>query len=250
MVRVVLSVFLALVVAPSPGLAYEEVVVKDGGTITGIVRFAGTPPKPETIAVTRDVDVCGDDRPSEALVVGADRGVKDSVVVIKGVARGKRATGDVTIDNNKCTFVGRVTAVGPGDRVRVKNSDPILHHVRGLAGSADVFNLALPTKEQMIDITRRLTTPGVVRVLCDTHRHMAGWLVVHDSPYHAVTDERGAFRIDGVPPGTYAIAMWHEGYRRKGVTKDGRPLYGAPVTVTREVTVAPNGAATIDFELR
>jgi len=90
----------------------------------------------------------------------------------------------------------------------------------------------------------------VVRVLCDAHPHMSGWLVVHDSPYVAVSDVQGAFRIDGVPPGTWKVTMWHEGFRAKGVDKDGRPLYDDPRTVTKDVTLAPKGAATVEFELK
>jgi plastocyanin len=230
--------------------AYEAVAVTDGGTLTGVVRFAGPPPKLEPIAVNKNRDVCGEQKPSEALVVGADRGVKGSVILVEGVTRGKKGSGDVVVDNNKCLFVGHVTATGPGDRVRVKNSDPILHNTHGKLGKPTVFNLALPNKDQMIDITKRLTKPGVVRVLCDAHPHMMAWLIVHDSPYYAVTDERGVFKIDGLPPGTYKVTMWHEGFRAKGVDKDGRPAYEDPVTVTREVTIAPKASATVDFELK
>lgn len=230
--------------------AYEETAVKDGGTVNGVVRFTGAAPKLEPIAVNKNRDVCGDQKPSEALIVGADRGVKGSVVLLEGVTRGKKATGDVIVDNNKCLFIGHVTAAGPGDRVRVKNSDPILHNTHGKLGKPTVFNLALPNKDQMIEVTKRLTKPGVVRVLCDAHPHMMAWMIVHDSPYYAVTDDKGVFKIDGVPPGTYKVTMWHEGFRAKGVDKDGRPAYEDPVTVTKEVTVAPKGAATVDFELK
>jgi hypothetical protein len=230
--------------------AYEAMDVKDGGTLTGVVRFTGTPPKLEPIPVNKNRDVCGEQKPSEALIVGADGGVKGSVILVEGVTRGKKGTGDVIIDNTRCLFLAHVTAAGPGDRVRVRNSDAILHNTHGKLGKPTVFNLALPNKDQMVDITKRLTKPGVVRVLCDAHPHMTAWMIVHDSPYYAVTDERGAFRIDGVPPGTYKVTMWHEGFRPRGVDKDGRPAYGDPVTVTREITVAPRGAATIEFELR
>ena len=81
----------------------------------------------------------------------------------------------------------------------MKNSDAILHNTHGFLGKPTVFNLALPNRDQMIDITQRLTEPGVVRVVCDAHPHMPAWLVVHDSPYDAVTDERGAVPIDGRP---------------------------------------------------
>jgi plastocyanin len=230
--------------------AYEEIAVKDGGTLSGVVRFNGTAPNLPPIAVNKNRDVCGEQKPSEALIVGADKGVKGSVILLEGVAKGKKASGDVIVDNHKCLFVGHVTTAGPGDRVRVKNSDGVLHNTHGRLGKTTVFNLALPNKDQMVDITKRLNKPGVVRVLCDAHPHMMAWMIVHDSPYYAVTDEHGAFKIDGVPPGTYKVTMWHEGFRGKGVDKDGRPAYEDPVTVTKEITVAPRGAATIDFELK
>jgi hypothetical protein len=239
------------VLAPGAvGAAYEVVEVADGGVVSGVVKFAGVAPKLEAIAVNKNRDVCGERKPSEALVVNAHGGVKGSVVLIEGVTRGKKAKGDVIVDNHKCLFVSHVSAAMAGDRVRVKNSDPILHNTHGFLGKPTVFNLALPNKDQMIDITRRLTKPGVVRVLCDAHPHMFGWLVVHDSPYVTVTDDQGAFRIDGVPPGTWKVTMWHEGFRARGVDKDGRPLYGDPRTVTKQVTLAPNGSATVEFELK
>ena len=247
---VAFAILSLLASVPSADAAYEEIAVKDGGTLTGVVRFTGTAPKLEPIPVNKNRDVCGDQKPSEALVVGPDRGVKGSVILLEGVTKGKKATGDVMLDNHKCLFVGHVTAAGPGDRVRVKNSDPVLHNTHGKLGKPTVFNLALPNKDQMIDVTKRLTKPGVVRVLCDAHPHMMAWMIVHDSPYYAVTDDKGAFKIDGVPPGTYKVTLWHEGFRAKGVDKDGRPAYEDPVTVTKEITVAPKGAATVDFELK
>lgn len=247
--RFVTLATLALVLA-APAAAYEVVPVRDGGALAGIVRFVGTPPKLAPLPVNKNRDVCGEQKPSEALVVGPDRGVRGSVILIEGVGRGKKAGADVVLDNHRCLFVAHVSAVMAGDRVRVRNSDPILHNTHGFLGKPTVFNLALPNKDQVIDITKRLTRPGVVRILCDAHPHMAAWFIVHDNPYLAVTDERGAFRIDEVPPGTYRVTMWHEGFRPKRADKDGRPLYDEPRTVTKEVTIAPKATATVDFELK
>jgi plastocyanin len=234
----------------APVQAYEVVTVSDGGALAGMVKFTGTPPKLEPLAVNKNRDVCGDQKESEGLVVGAERGVRGSVILLEGVARGKKPGAEMVLDNNRCVFVSHVSAVMTGERVRVKNSDAILHNTHGFIGKPTVFNLALPNRDQMIDITRRLTRPGVVRVVCDAHPHMSAWMIVHDSPYYAVTDERGAFRIDGVPPGSYKVTMWHEGFRPKGLDKDGRPLYDEPRTVTKDVTIAPGATATVDFELK
>ena len=245
-----IALVLVLFSAPAASAAYEAIDVTDGGSLAGVVRFAGTPPKLAPLAVNKNRELCGEEKPSEALVVGADGGVRGSVIMIEGVTRGKKSTGDVVLDNHRCLFVSHVTALAAGDKARVKNSDPILHNTHGFMGKPTVFNLALPNKDQMIDITRRLSKPGVIRVLCDAHPHMFAWVIVHDSPYVAVTDDRGAFKIDGIPPGSYKVTMWHEGFRAKGVDKDGRPLYEDPITVSKNVTIAPKSAATVQFELK
>ncbi|MGH7303593.1 MAG: carboxypeptidase regulatory-like domain-containing protein [Candidatus Rokuibacteriota bacterium] len=234
----------------APGGAYEVATVQDGATVTGTVRFVGTPPKLEPIPVNKNRDVCGANKPAEALVLSPDRGVKGSVVLIEAVARGKKGGGEVVLDNHQCVFVSHVTAVGLKERVAIRNSDPILHNTHGFLGAPTVFNVALPTKGQVIEVTKYLKSPGVIRVLCDAHPHMSAWMIVHDSPYYAVTDDKGAFRITDVPPGTYKVTMWHAGFRPRGADKDGRVLYDEPRTVTRELTVAPKATATVDFELK
>jgi hypothetical protein len=250
----VLACLLTLVVAGPAQAAYEEAPVPDGGVLSGVVRFVGAPPKLEPIRVNKNRDVCGDVKESEALVVGTDLGVRGSIVLLDGITRGKKAEGELLIDNLKCLFTPHVGAVMAGRRARVRNSDAILHNTHGFlaagSGRQTVFNLALPSAGQVIDITKKLTRPGPVRVLCDAHPHMFAWVYVHTSPYFAVSDARGVYRIESVPPGTYQITMWHEGFRTKGVDKDGRPLYDEPTVVKKEVTIAPRATATVDFELR
>jgi hypothetical protein len=249
----VLSLVAALALVATlatPAPAYDVVSVTDGGVLAGVVRFAGTASRLSPLPVTRDPHVCGDHRDAEPLVLGPEGGVRDSVVLLEGVARGKRPSAEVTLDSSRCAFVGHVTAVMAGERTRVKNGDAVLHNPHGFLGRPTVFNLALPAREQTIDITRRLTRPGVIRVVCGVHPHMTAWLVVHDSPYYAVTDERGAYRIEGIPPGGYRVTMWHEGFRPRGRDRDGRPQYDTPRTVRKDVTIAPGTTATIDFELR
>src|SRR5207253_689837 len=112
--------------------------------------------------------------------------------------------GDVVLDNNQCVFVSHVTAVGLKDKVAIRNSDPILHNTHGFLGAPTVFNVALPTKGQMIELTKYPKKAGVVRVLCDAHPHVSARMTVHDSPYFAVTGESGAVRITHVPPGPSA----------------------------------------------
>ena len=228
---------------------YVEGPVVDGGTLVGRVRFAGEPPKSEPLAVRKNTDVCGEHKPSQALVVGPGGGVHGTVVALEGVERGKRPR-DFELDNAKCLFVPHVSAVMAGAKVRIKNTDPILHNTHGYLDRLTVFNIALPTKDQVVDVTQRIKKPGVVEVVCDAHTHMRAWIVVRDNPYFAVTDDTGKFRIDEIPPGRYRATAWHEGWLVTGKDKDGRPVYDAPRVLTQEVTVPPRGEVSVEFELK
>jgi plastocyanin len=236
---------------PRPAAAaYQEAAVPEGAVLEGTVRLRAGLPRAAPLRVGRDREVCGETAPAPSPAVGPAGGLGSVVVLIEGVGRGKKAVGDLVIDHVRCAFVPRVAAVMAGARVRVRNSDPVLHNTRGILGGTTVFNVALPGRDQSIDISRRLTRPGVVRVVCDLHPHMSAWLIVHDSPYFAVTDAAGAWRIDGVPPGTWRVTLWHEGFRSRGVARDGRPRHDEPRTVTREVRLAPRETRILDFELR
>lgn len=247
--RAALVAALILLGGPPPAAAYIEAPVPDGGTLVGRVRFAGEAVRGEPIPVRKNVDVCGETKPFQALLVGPSRGVKNTVVYLEGVERGKKAP-DFELDNARCLFVPHVSAVVPGARVRVKNADPILHNTHGFQERVTVFNVALPNKDQVVDITPRIRKVGVIEVQCDAHTHMRAWIVVRDNPYFALTDDGGQFRITDIPPGRYRVVAWHEGWVATGKDKDGRPVYEPPRVLTQEVTVSAKGEVAIDFELR
>ena len=53
--------------------------------------------------------------------------------------------------------------------------------------------------------------PGTVKVDCDAHGWMLGWMQVVDNPYYALTDADGKFSITQVPPGKYSLVAF-QGY--------------------------------------
>jgi hypothetical protein len=224
--------------------------VPDGGTLTGVVRFTGKPTPPAQTSPTGYGEVCRDRKLVEPLRLGPGKSVRGGVILVHGVTRGKKNLLDVVVESRQCAFVPPVLATMAGARARVRNADPMLHSARGVRDKATVFHVAIPGKEQEVDITRRLTRPGVVRILTERDPHMSAWMVVHDNPYVAVTDERGAFRIEAIPPGAYRVTMWHQGFRRRGTDRDGRIVYEEPHTITKEVAIAPGATVTVAFELR
>jgi plastocyanin len=249
-IRLAFLAFGLVLAAAGPAISYEETAITDGGSVKGVVKFTGAIPKRSSIPVGKNQDVCGASKPSETLLVGPNQGVKYTVILVENVRQGKTFRKEVSVDNSQCAFIPRVAAVMVGGKIKIKNSDDILHNTHGYLSRATVFNLALPRRHQQIDITAKLKRPGIVDLWCDAHTHMRGWLVVHDSPYFAVTDESGNFLIDGIPPGKYKITMWHESWVEKGRDKDGRVLYGDPIVSTKEVAIAPSATVTVEFELK
>ena len=57
-------------------------------------------------------------------------------------------------------------------------------------------------------------TPG--QVVCDIHPWMTSWWMVLDSPYFAVTDDKGNFEIKNVPAGTQKVVVWQEAVAKGG----------------------------------
>ena len=225
--NLVISQFIAvLVVTPAFAASYVVAPVSDGGTIRGKVVYHGSVPT-KTVLPTKDKDTCGGPRKRPLVTVGAGGEVKDAVVHLKEVAKGRewpKMAKTPEINNVKCVFEPHVQVVRLG-KVDIVNSDPVLHNTHGYYGKHTAFNVALPVQNGRV--TKLLRRPGVVRVDCDAHGWMEGWAYVVDNPYYAITGEDGTFTIKDVPPGQYTLVIWQE---HTGVVE-------MPVTVKAKQTV-------------
>jgi len=208
---VALAVVALVIGVATPALPYEVVDVSGGGTIKGKVVFQGGAPPKRKVIPTKDREVCGSGvREVDQILVGPDKAVEDAVVYLKSVEKGKgweKAAGVPHIDNVKCDFRPHVQIIPAGD-FEIVNSDPVLHNTHGFYGKLTAFNVALPNQDQRI--RRPLKKPGLVRVECDAHGWMLGWVYVADNPYYAVTAKDGTFTIKDVPPGSYTLVTWQE----------------------------------------
>ena len=204
------------------------------GSITGEVRFSDDPPKLPAVKVTKDQDYCGETLPNETYVIESNGGLKNVVVFIESAPPGKAADAQKEnfLYNQGCRYAPRVMAIQRGERLRVKSNDPKLHIPHGYLGNRTVFNLSLPFKGTSIDATSRIRQSGILKVVCDTHAWMLGFVHVFDHPYFTVTDEQGAFSIPDLPAGTYTLRVWHE---------DGG-------VKSQEVTVLDVGEVRVNFE--
>jgi plastocyanin len=207
----------------------------DGGTISGTVKYGGTAPAPKKVEITKDKDVCGlKPHFEEDLEVDSSGGIANAVVVLKD-AKGTPKPGDVEFDQKGCDYVPHVLAFPAGSTVNIVNSDGILHNIHTYSTKNPSFNMAQPKFKKVIK--QKVDQPEVIKVTCDAHGWMHGWWYVTDTPYYAVTDDKGNFTIKDVPPGNYTIEVWQE----KLGTDDQKVDVKAGATATSNFTLKPKG---------
>ena len=133
----------------------------------------------------------------------------NAVVWLEGVHRsgaGARTTaGEMKSDQKR--FRPRVVAIPINGSVDFPNADAIYHNVFSVSGG-NRFDLGL--YRSGASKAKQFETPGLVRVYCNIHPQMVGFVMVVDSDFLAVTGPDGKFRFEGVPPGTHTLKAWHE----------------------------------------
>jgi Polysaccharide lyase family 4, domain II len=206
----------------------------DSGTITGDVTFVDSPPQIAPVKVTKDQDYCGETLPEESYLVDANGRLKNVVVFLEAAQPAMPADPQKlnVIENTGCRYAPRVLAMQKGERLRVKNNDPKLHIAHSYLNEKTVFMLSLPFKNTVLEATQKIRDAGILKLVCDTHAWMLGFVHVFDHPFFAVTDDKGAFSIPNVPAGTYTLRAWHED---AGVR-------------SHEVVVAESGNVRVNFE--
>lgn len=105
----------------------------------------------------------------------------------------------------KKSFAPRVLPVTLGTEVRFPNFDPILHNAFSTSTN-NSFDLQLygggETK------THKFESAGLVRMYCNVHHGMVGYILVLDTPYYATTAAGGEFTLKDLPPAG-DLYLWH-----------------------------------------
>jgi plastocyanin len=207
------------------------------GDVTGSISFKGAAPAEKEITPIKDDPNCAAMYPAglpktKFYVVGANGELADVIVSIKGVA-GAASTGasaaPATVDQKGALYTPQILAIQTGQKLIVKNSDPVVHNVH-------TKPTANPESNQVqmnggADLTYTFDKPEMfLKFQCDVHPWMFAWVSVFDHPYFAVSGADGKFTIKNVPAGKYTIEATH---RKIG-------------TQTAEIEVKADGA-TQDF---
>ena len=203
------ALFLCAVSLAAERIAIDGALAAENGSIRGAVMVAGNYPKPAPLTVFKNRSFCGPSVPNETLLVSAEGGLRNAVVLLRPVGKTISVQpGSLTLDNLRCAFTPHVQVGTVGSELLLKNSDPILHTVHARLGPETLFNVGLPRWRQ---VKKHLDRPGIVRINCDVlHTWMSAAIVVADTPYVAVTDGHGHFSFNDMPRGAYDLEIWHE----------------------------------------
>ena len=220
--------------------SYDVIEVEHGGTIEGTITLDGVVPEPKgfNLITFPDPMYCG--RISNGrgwrllhdFVVSRQGGLKDAIVLLEGIDAGKPFDISVPlIEARDCMFQPFMTIVRNGHAVEVINMDPVMHDIQGYetspeAGARVLFNTPLIMNHQhhrgdlhaMHNHAPGKSLIGPIYLnkgrrtfymQCGFHAYMESWAMAVNNPYYAVTDADGKFVIDGIPPGTYQLVVWH-----------------------------------------
>lgn len=240
----VTAIFSALVLMAVGALVLSQNVSAAGeGKITGTVKLTGTPPHERPIDMSKE-PYCqklhaSNPVKTENVVAGPDGGLQYVVLYISeglpGSAASQVSSEKPKWDQKGCQYIPHVMALNPNQHFDVTNSDPTSHNIHPMPapGSGNnQWNKSQPPGSPAIDTT--WTAPEVaIPVKCNIHPWMHGYMAVVKGP-NAVSDEKGSYTIEGVPPGSYTVTAWQE-------------TLG---TQTQKVTVAAGKPGTADFTFK
>ena len=240
-----LVAFCGLIIG-APAWSYTEISVDNGGTLKGKVTLSGEKPRPMAMNLVTipDAVYCGRIstgtgwRIVEDFIIGPDGSLKDAVVMLKNVEKGKAFTlNKVEVEAIDCDFLPFVNVIKDEDELTVINMDPIEHDIQGYEtarerGARILFNRPLPMNPfhkvvQLFGDNAHTHMPGkpmvenihlrknrnIFVMQCGFHPYMFSWGVVLDNPYYSITKEDGVFEILDIPPGEYEVVVWHPGMK-------------------------------------
>ena len=181
-----------------------------GGAVKGKVIFDGEiPPRNMVNIPLAQVKNCGLKKagqiPDNDLIISKDGGVKDFVITLTREGQNVKPVKAV-YDQKGCMFLTPVLIVPEGSTVEFKNSDPGIHNVRTTTFKNKPKNAALMSGMKLATVFKAAEK---IKLNCDFHPWMKGYIAVVKTNHYALTGKNGAFEIKDVPAGEYKFAAWH-----------------------------------------
>lgn len=210
-----LTFFFSLIYQPVSG---EEEGVKDARVAGKIVYEGENLPKQGLLKTNEDIDYCGEAVTSERLLIDpVSKGIKNAVITLtpKFQMKNSHHPSESKVNaliNFHCQFAPHLVTLKKGETLYIKNGDPVLHSNHFYKDNKSLFNLAMVPGNA--PLKKAFNEEGVIRIKCDIHDFMEGYIVVDPAPFIQVTGEDGGFDFGAIPPGNYQFSVWHETFDR------------------------------------
>lgn len=202
------------------------------GTIKGTIKFTGEPIEMEEIDRSSDPFCAKTPHKTEYAIVNENKTLRNVGLRVLG-AKGGDMNKETLVDQNECMYSPRVEQAINNKEITIKNSDATAHnvHAKDPKGKT-LFNRSQGANAPDIKHAFDISKGDVVKLKCDIHPWMTGWVLLNENGFSTVTGDSGEFEIKDVPVGTYKLEAFHEHYGKK----------------TQDVTVTKDGTVQVDFE--
>lgn len=110
-------------------------------------------------------------------------------------------------------FVPGTLVVARGSTVAFPNLDRVRHSIYSFSRPAR-FEIELYGRDQTR--THTFGKTGTVKLGCNIHDDMRGYIRVTDTPWTAKTDRDGYLDLTGMPTGSAEVTVWHPQLRAPG----------------------------------
>jgi hypothetical protein len=212
-------------------------------TISGRVRFIGSPPENPAIDM-HGAPLCRGiyhSTPRQLSVIVNPNGTLANVFVY--VKQGLPSDGHYSppvdtllLAQRGCQYRPRVFGLMVGQALTIRNDDAVEHVLQASGVATRAFTIPLGVGRSGDHVFR--ASEVMVPLQGRTHRWMRAYIGVLPHPFFATTGEDGRFTISRLPPGTYTLEAWHEGYGRRSATVTVRDSTTHSVTFTYSQTAA------------
>lgn len=223
------------------------------GNITGTVTYEGDVPARKVLTISTQEQHCitaTKGAKSESLVVSKSKGIQNVVISVRlrGSQELKMPEEAPVVDQKDCRYLPHVIAVPVGATVTITSDDPVAHNVHSHAAKNAAPNIQIPKKGDVYKY--KITKAEAIKLTCDIHAWMSGYIVAVDSNFFAVTGQKdkedkwihpddyekssdtGKFTIKEVPEGRARVIAWHE-------------TLGS---ANKTITVPAEGDVSVDFK--
>jgi hypothetical protein len=207
------------------------------GSITGVVKFEGTPPVFRPIDMSAEA-ACVQANPTPVtppvVVLGEHGALANVVVYVKSGLAGfhfDTPKDPAVLDQKGCMYEPRVLALMTNQPFEVKNTDPTTHNVHPIPRDNHPWNHSIGAGEDPY-VTTFSHAELAIPVVCNIHPWMRAYLFVFAHPYFDVTTKSGTFELQNLPPGSYTIEAWHERFGTQDVSVSIRPKQSKSISFT------------------